>query len=146
MYKIRCKAICLIINDNKMLVSEDFDTVNKDYLYCPLGGQIEFGELGEDTVKREFIEEIQEEIINVKYLATLENIFVYNGQTGHELVRIYIGELKNKNLYNIDEIYGFEGTSKFKVVWKPLIDFNNNILTLVPKGLSNLLKNYSYTS
>ena len=43
--------------------------------YRPIGGTIEFGERGEEAVRREFREEIAAELTEVRYLGTLENIY-----------------------------------------------------------------------
>ncbi len=97
--KVRPLAICVIIEDGNILVQEGFDQVKMDVFYRPLGGKIKFGELGSVTVARELFEEINAEIINIQYLGTLENIFTYNGDDGHEIVLVYSGRIKNLNLF-----------------------------------------------
>ncbi len=53
------KALCIVKNGNKLLVSRDFDSVKKDYYFRPLGGSVDFRERSDVTVKREFIEELK---------------------------------------------------------------------------------------
>ena len=75
--QIKIKALGLILNDkNEIFVTESYDTFKHDYYYrCP-GGTVEFGELTEDTLKREFLEELNEEIDKCKLFHIIENIFI----------------------------------------------------------------------
>jgi ADP-ribose pyrophosphatase YjhB (NUDIX family) len=72
--RIRPIAVCLFRHDNRILVSEGFDTVKQDYYYRPLGGGIEYGEMSSDALVREIREELDAEIENVRLLGVLENI------------------------------------------------------------------------
>ncbi|MBU4225503.1 MAG: NUDIX domain-containing protein [Chloroflexi bacterium] len=56
--KIRPIAICVCCHKDKILVAEGHDSKKNQTFYRPLGGTIEFGERGEETVRREFVEEI----------------------------------------------------------------------------------------
>jgi ADP-ribose pyrophosphatase YjhB (NUDIX family) len=47
----------------------------------PLGGHVEFGEYAADTVRREFVEEISQELAEVRLAGVLENIFTWGGTT-----------------------------------------------------------------
>jgi len=75
--RIRPIAVCLFRHENRILVSEGFDTVKQDYYYRPLGGGIEYGEPSREAVAREIREELGAEIENIRLLDVLENIFVY---------------------------------------------------------------------
>lgn len=62
---IRPVALGVIRRGEEVLVSELYDP-NEDYhFYRPLGGGIEFGELGHETLKREFDEELGVELTNI---------------------------------------------------------------------------------
>jgi 8-oxo-dGTP pyrophosphatase MutT (NUDIX family) len=69
------------------------------YFYRRLGGAIEFGERAVHTLRRELNEEIGEEIADLHYLATLENIFTFNGRPGHEIVLVYGGRFVDPRIY-----------------------------------------------
>lgn len=56
--------------------------------FRPPGGTIEFGETGAVTVVREIKEELAVDVVDPRYLGTLENIYTYLGEPGHELARI----------------------------------------------------------
>src|SRR5512141_3072532 len=93
--KIRALAICVFRNNNRILVFKGYDPTKDQTFYRPLGGGIEFGETSEETVHREIKEELGEEVTDLKYLGTLENIFVFNAKPGHEIVQVYDGRLVN---------------------------------------------------
>lgn len=71
---IRPLAICLFRRGDRILVAEGFDPVKGETFYRPLGGAIEFGERAVQTLIREFREEIGEEVADLRYLTTLENM------------------------------------------------------------------------
>ncbi|MGI8588776.1 MAG: NUDIX hydrolase [Chloroflexia bacterium] len=111
--------------------------------YRPLGGGIEFGERGHEALARELIEEIGAEIRDVRYLCTLENIFTYEGETGHEIVQVYEAGFRNSAFYEQDSFNGIEALADelidFKAVWKPLSDFGPGHPPLYPDGLLEML-------
>ena len=78
--RIRPIAICLFRHNNRILVSEGFDSIRQDYYYRPLGGSIEYGETSREAVAREIREELGAEIENIRLLGVVENIFVYRGE------------------------------------------------------------------
>lgn len=81
--KVRPLAICVFRRGDSILVAEGHDRVKRQTFYRPLGGRIEFGERAAETVARELREEIQQEVRDLRYLGTLENIFTYEGQPGN---------------------------------------------------------------
>ncbi len=139
--RIRPIAICLFRNANRILVSEGFDTVKQNYYYRPLGGGIEYGESSKVAVAREIWEELGVEIENVQLLNVLENIFIYEGQQGHEIVFVFDAKFVDKSLYKLDEIDGFEQEAnvRFKAIWKSLNEIEKSGARLVPEDLAKLL-------
>jgi 8-oxo-dGTP pyrophosphatase MutT (NUDIX family) len=137
--RVRPIAICIIRKGNAIFVAEGYDSVKAETFYRPLGGKIEFGERGIDTVKRELLEEIGAGLKNVRYLRTLENIFVYEGQNWHEIVLVYEGEFADPALYQAESVNAAEeGGEPFKAVWKPLAEFGP-AAPLYPDGLPEML-------
>ncbi|MBN2385434.1 MAG: NUDIX domain-containing protein [Anaerolineales bacterium] len=139
--RIRPIAICVCRDAGRILVAELQDTHRGRTFFRPLGGTIEFGERGEDAVRREFQEEIGTDLTEVRYLGTLENIFLYEGRRGHEIVLVYDGQLADESLYTREEIEGFEIDihEPFRVVWKPLDEFGPDRPPVYPDGLLDLL-------
>ena len=138
--KIRAIAICLCLNGERILVAEGYDSKKGETFYRPLGGTIEFGERGEETVAREFIEEIGAVLVDTCFLGMLENIFTYEGQRGHEIVLVYDGRLANASLYKQEVIQGDEMGTPFKAVWKSLGDFRQGNPPVYPDRLKELLE------
>jgi 8-oxo-dGTP pyrophosphatase MutT (NUDIX family) len=137
--KIRALAICIFRNGDKILVFEGYDPKKDQTFYRPLGGGIKFGERSDETVCREIKEELGEEVTNLCYLGTLENIFVFNGIPGHEIVQVYDGRLVNSKMYEQAEMSGAEADGdQFKALWKRLEEFNLQT-PLYPDGLLEML-------
>jgi len=139
--RIRPIAICLFRNENRILVSEGFDTVKQSYYYRPLGGGIEYGEESEAAVLREIQEEVGVAVENVQSVGVIENIFTYEGKQGHEIVFVFDAEFSDKSLYELDEIccYEQEANIRFTAKWWSLDEIQENGSRLVPKDLANLL-------
>ncbi|UOQ84923.1 NUDIX hydrolase [Gracilibacillus salinarum] len=139
---IRPIVICIFSNQDSILVAEGFDSMKGDYFYRPIGGGIEFGESSTDALIREITEEINQEIKNLSYLGAVENIFTFNGDNGHEIVMVYDAAFIDQSLYHIESFEGIEdGGEKIKLFWKPLNDFTERRLRLVPEGLITLIQN-----
>jgi 8-oxo-dGTP pyrophosphatase MutT (NUDIX family) len=137
--RIRPIAICIFSNNGRILVAEGYDAVKQQTFYRPLGGSIEFGERGEETIRRELKEELGAEVVNLKYLGMAENIFVYQGKSGHEIVLMYDGEFVDKGLYERAMLEGNEFGQPFKAVWKGLDEFGPEKAPLYPDELLELL-------
>ena len=142
MNHIRPIAICVFLRNNKILVAEGYDPVKDEYFYRPLGGGIEFGENSKETICRELMEEVNLEIDEntLRYLGMVENIFTFNGSTGHEIVLVYDAALKEPQMYQQAVIRGKEATGEdIRAGWKSLDEFDQGLI-LYPTGLLNLLR------
>jgi 8-oxo-dGTP pyrophosphatase MutT (NUDIX family) len=146
MSQIRPIAICVFNRNSKILVFEDYDPSKGETFYRPLGGGIEFGEYSIETVRREMMEEIGAKVKDLVYLGTLENIFIFNGTPGHEIVQVYDGALVESGLYEQAVIAGHESNVSLpmKVVWKSLDEFGPGKAILYPDGLLDLLVAQGY--
>src|SRR6201982_3898387 len=88
--------------DGALLVSEHVDSRDPPF-QRPLGGHVEFGEYALDTVRREFAEEIGQELTGVQLLGVLENIFGWRGRTEHEGGFIFTAAFAAAAAYEIEE-------------------------------------------
>jgi 8-oxo-dGTP pyrophosphatase MutT (NUDIX family) len=138
--RVRPLAICLFSHQGRILVSEGVDSVKRQTFYRPLGGRIEFGELSAQTVARELMEEIGAHVRDLRCLGTLENLFTFEGEPGHEIVLVYDGALVDETLYARERIDGQEGHAAFAAYWK-LLDFfrGADAPPLYPDGLLALI-------
>ena len=113
--KIRPTALLVAVKNNKILVIDGNDYHKSEKFYRLIGGGIEFGETGEQALKREVKEEINAEIENVKYLGLIENIFNYEGKNRHEIVLLYQANFKDKNIYKKGDMKILESRQPEKV-------------------------------
>jgi len=128
-------VICLFSNNGRILAAKGTDSVKQIEFYRPLGGMIEFGEHSSDALKREIIEETGQEITDLKYITTVENIFTYEGKSGHEIVMVYDAEFTDKSLYEKEDIDVTEGEIWCKAYWLNINDCKNGKITLYPEGI-----------
>jgi 8-oxo-dGTP pyrophosphatase MutT (NUDIX family) len=145
--RIRPLAICIFSHDQSILVFEGHDPIKAQTFYRPLGGGIEFGEYGHEALAREVREEMKAEIDQVRYLGTLENLFVYREDPGHEIIRVYDARFVDLSFYQQPVIPAWEDDgSSFKAIWKRLADFEDRSVPLYPTGLFELLQEWGYVN
>jgi ADP-ribose pyrophosphatase YjhB (NUDIX family) len=135
----------LFRNGDRILVSRDYDSVEQDYYYRPLGGGIEFGETSRDAIVREIREELGAEIEDVRWLGTLENIFTLEGERGHEIILVYDATFVDRSLYTREVLVGHEheADTTFHAEWKSLDELEDGTARFVPEGLSALIKEWA---
>src|SRR5215210_1613352 len=136
--EIRPIALALIVDDRRLLVSDGIDHVKGERFYRLLGGGIELGESGAEALARELLEEIGANATEVEYVETVENIFVYEGEEGHELCRIYSVTLEGEAIRERDEIHLLD--SDGRAVWIPIDSFLRRSEPLYPDGVVELLE------
>src|SRR3989344_5768641 len=129
---ITLKAMCVFEKDGKVFVSKGFDKVKKETFYRFLGGHINFFETGEEGIRREIQEELGSKIENLKLIETMENLFTYQGEKGHEIDFLYSGDLVNKKLYTQNPIHVMD-TQEFDAEWVSLTDIFKQGIPLYPR-------------
>ncbi len=133
-------AICIFRKEDQVFVGELYDASKDEVFYRPLGGTIEFGEPAREAVKRELQEEIAAEVINLRYLGALENLFTHEGAFGHEIVLVYEGDFADKAFYEAETVPAQEEDGMtFTACWKPLQEFREGKAPLYPDGLLRLI-------
>lgn len=121
-----------------------FDPVKREAFYRPLGGGVEFGERAADAVRRELYEEIGATVTSARLLGTVENIFRYTGEPGHEIVFLYEVELAGRELYDCERIeHAQDNDEPLDCRWMPLSAFADGGPPLYPDGLLELLNGAS---
>ena len=139
---VRPIAICLFLRNGRFLAAEGFDAQKQQTYYRPLGGTIEFGELSHDTIIRELREELGADVAHLRYWGTLENIFIYDGATGHEIVMVYDGEFVNATLYDQPVLDAVEDSGvAFKAYWLDIAEMSQpDAPPVYPTGLMGMIK------
>jgi ADP-ribose pyrophosphatase YjhB (NUDIX family) len=138
---IRPIVICLFRQGDRILVSEAYDSAEGVYFCRPLGGGIEFGEHSRDALLREIREELGAEVEKLELVGVLENVFTYEGARGHEIVFVYDGEFKDREMYERGEVQGYraETAAGFVASWRSPEEIREKNARLVPGGLADLL-------
>ena len=138
--KIRVLALGLIRDrNNRTFLSEGYDPVKEDKFYRAMGGGVEFGETSLEALQREFQEEIQAEITNIRYLACLENIFTFQGKPGHEIIQLYECDFVHPKFYQQEQIPFNEGERKKTALWIDIKTLKSGNVRLVPEGFVDFL-------
>lgn len=136
--RIRPIVIGLFAHNGRILVADGYDPVKDQKFYRPLGGAIEFGEYGEDTLRREIREEVNAEITDIRYLGMMENLFTFDGIPGHEIVLVYDATFAHGSRYNETSFIGDEGGTPFTAEWLPPSAFNA-LTPVYPEGILEFL-------
>ena len=131
---LKAMAVVRRPRDGALLVSEHVDSRDPPF-QRPLGGHVEFGEYALDTVRREFAEEIGQELTGVRLLGVLENIFGWRGGTEHEVVFIFTAAFAAASAYEIEE-QPIRDNPDRRVLWRPP---NAVSPPLYPAGLTGLI-------
>jgi 8-oxo-dGTP pyrophosphatase MutT (NUDIX family) len=131
--KIRVIVLGLIVHDDRLFVSEGFDSVKQQTFYRALGGGVDFGETSRDALEREFQEELQAELTNIQHLGCIENIFTYEGKPKHELVQLYQCDFVDSRFYADQQFTFVEGKHQGIARWIELERFQSGALQLYPE-------------
>ena len=94
-YNFKFRVSGLIIRNNKLLL---VDMDDSGFLCLP-GGYVELGETTEEAVKRELVEEIDNDVIVKKYLGVVENYFINKfSKKMHEISFYYLMDFADANI------------------------------------------------
>jgi len=138
--RVRPIAISIIRNNDKILVYERQDDITGERFYRLVGGCIEFGELSNTALKREFKEELSLDIKNTKLISIFESIFTFNSKEMHEIVFLYESEFVDSSIYNEDIINGLEGDRAFNAIWILVSDFLKKKHKIYPEEIVDYLQ------
>lgn len=140
--EIRFLVLGLIKDRDRAFLSEGYDTTKQEYFYRALGGGVEFGEKSYDALKREFQEELDAELTNIRYLTCLESLFSFNGQPGHEVIQLYQCDFADPKFYTIEEITFNEGKRQKIARWVDLEKCRSGELKVVPEPMVEYITAY----
>jgi ADP-ribose pyrophosphatase YjhB (NUDIX family) len=117
--------------------------VKDETFYRLLGGTVEFGERGEETLRRELREELGAVADVGRLLATIENLFEFEGASAHEICLVYECSLRDERLYTLDEWDAHEETADgvvtHPVSWRAIDSFGAGRDILYPEELLELM-------
>jgi len=132
--EIRVIVLALIRDGQRIFVSEGYDPAKRSHFYRALGGGVEFGETSRIALEREFQEEIQAKLTNIRYLTCIENLFTYNNQQGHEIIQLYECDFADSQFYKIPSLTFAETPEhQHRALWIDIAKFQSGELRLVPE-------------
>ncbi len=108
--------VALLIKNNKGFIFEK----HKDDYYFAVGGRIKAGESSEQALKREVFEELGIEINNFILKSVIENFFVFDTKTVHEICFVYQTDETLENVLS-PEFYTFDKSEISNLNLKPEI-------------------------
>lgn len=139
--KIRPLALALLKNEKgRLLLHKAYDSTAKESFYRPLGGGIEFQERGEDAIAREIHEELGLKVTVDRLIEVFENIFVYEGKPGHEIVMLFATRFQDVKNYEFTELDIVEGGKIIgQAVWRTVEEIRSEGSKIYPAGIENVL-------
>ncbi|MCG9662533.1 NUDIX domain-containing protein [Vibrio mediterranei] len=137
---IRAKAVCLFRHNGKVLLAEGYDPAKDQHYLIPVGGGIEFGETSREAAEREVKEEIGADVTSLELLGVSENLFTFDGRSGHEIVFVYQGRFVDQGYYQKTHIDGIETNGvEFVVKWVEESELLAGKIPIYPEGISEML-------
>jgi hypothetical protein len=73
------------------------------------------------------------------YVGVIENVFVFDGKPGHEIVLVYEASFVDPRLYKVESVRCRDNGGEFVAVWKPIAELRAGKIPLYPEGLLDLL-------
>ncbi|MGV3465587.1 MAG: NUDIX hydrolase [Heyndrickxia sp.] len=139
----RANTLGVLIHKGRILleVQNGIHSKGEGTFYRPIGGTIELGERSEETLVREYKEEMDTEISIIHYITCTENIYKIGDRIGHEVTQIYLVAFKDKGLYEKESFVVTEGEKITKAIWVPINDVVHSDIIVYPNGLKEILKN-----
>lgn len=139
----RLKSVVVLQHRDHLLFSVGHDPAGphggapRDFL-IPVGGGIEFGERAADAARREVQEELGITVDGLVLLGVLENIFTWNGSTGHEVVFCYLADIADRAVVPAT-LRESDGTI-CPVRWLTIAELAGQSLPVFPSGIFGLLR------
>jgi ADP-ribose pyrophosphatase YjhB (NUDIX family) len=142
--KIRPLTLGIIWRNEEMLVHAIEDLATGEIFYRPVGGGVEFGETSDEALVREFREELDIEIENLRLVGTIENLFEFDGQQCHQIEFVYNADFVDDSLYSKEHMIGEDDgvndeSITYQTSWMTSGEFDSAGEQLVPDGLLDLL-------
>jgi 8-oxo-dGTP pyrophosphatase MutT (NUDIX family) len=136
---VRPVAIGIVRRGRELLVAAVQDDAGIIKGWRPLGGGIEFGERAEETLRREFMEEVGLAITEPGLLTVIENLYEHHGARGHEIVLVFETAFVQPDGYRQDAFEFRDGAVPCRAQWVDADRFCRGEEQLFPIGLADEL-------
>ena len=138
--RVRAVALGVIRNKDRLLMQEAFDRDTGTMSYRPVGGTIEFLEPGEQTVIREFREELGIELIDVRYVGAIESIGEFARGPWHEINMLYQASFADRANYEVISFHSLPGSGmRYTARWLGLSEIEAKPERIHPPNLMAFL-------
>ena len=136
---IRVTALALMQRpDGRVLLERGADPHSGQVFYRAMGGGVEFGETAAAAVQRECQEELGIAVDVGARLAVIENIFIYAGKPGHEIIFVYAVTPADSAFLACDKPARLDNVTA-EVCWRSLAEIRAEGLPLYPLAFADLL-------
>jgi ADP-ribose pyrophosphatase YjhB (NUDIX family) len=135
--RIRPKAVCLLRDRDRILVTEGQDPRSHQRFLHLIGGAIEFGEMAADAARRELLEEVGVMASGIELLGVLENIYNYGGVQGHEIAFVFEVEPADTSIYERETVQVLEVEPR-PAFWVGLEELRTDPRPLYPEGILDI--------
>lgn len=127
--------------DGAVLVQRGVDRSRDLTFHRLIGGGIDFGETAEQAVVREWQEELSAQLLDVRLLGWVENLFTLEGEPGHELLAVHVGRVEDAHVLDRDDLGTIPGTSA-TVHWVPGAQLLDGPVPLYPVEAVEMLRGW----
>lgn len=105
-----------------------------------VGGGIEFGETSDEALEREFREELGVAVEAGPVLGTVENLYRWDGEAGHDLAVVREARFADASLYDRETFRGVEddGVFEYEADWRSFGDLLESPQPFYPRGVADL--------
>lgn len=134
----RVKALGIIRRNNDLLVLPILEKTGNIKGYRPVGGTMEYREKAEETLVREFREELGADIKVNGLMTVFENIYELDDMPYHEIIFFYHAEFTEPHFYDHDELDLNENGTLTKAYWMDADQLAADQM-LLPPGLKAFL-------
>lgn len=137
--QIRPLVLGIARREGDIFVEKLYDSTADERFYRPVGGAVEFGEMSTETLQREYREELDISVDVNRYLGTIENVFTFQGNRGHEIALVYEISLPGGFPAALPVTGEDDDGTRFTADWEPVSMFTEGTALLYPEGLVTLL-------
>jgi ADP-ribose pyrophosphatase YjhB (NUDIX family) len=137
--RIRVLSVAAVRRDDgAVLVQRGTDPADGSVFHRLIGGGVDVGESVAEAVVREWDEELDARLHDVRLLGWLENRFELGGRAGHEVVAVHVGRVSEPRVLDRDDLGHIPGSSS-TVHWVSPDVLLDGQVPLYPTGLAALL-------
>ncbi|MQA02591.1 MAG: hypothetical protein GEV07_07660 [Streptosporangiales bacterium] len=141
---IRAVALAVAAYADRVFLFEGEDPSSGELYYRPIGGAIAFGERAIDTARRVVERDMSTELIGIRALGVLENIYDHGGYRQHEICFVFAGAFADRQVYEHDTVELTEGDQVVALGgWQTLGSLDApGAPAVLPKGLLAMLRSH----